>query len=283
MEIRPVSPPRPLPLVHRLILMFGGFSQQFGWAFFGFGMIFAWVFVFQSTLFSWHDWDDASLVAAVIENASSTSASENDSPVYRYTFRYEVGGQSYLSRSYTTGPYFSRGDTVGVLYFPDEPATSRLVEGRTAMFGWGVAFVLLFPLIGLIFILVGFRKNMKAIDLLVNGRFARGQLTSKSPTNTRINDRTVYRYTFTFTANDGREYEATGKTHRTHLLEDEETERLIYAESDPSHAVLYDNISLAPEIDPDGYFAPPGIWAYRVLILPLLSLGGHGVALFMLA
>jgi hypothetical protein len=169
-----------------------------------------------------------------------------------------------------------------VLYFPEEPTTSRLVEGRTAMFGWGTAFVMIFPLIGLIFILVGFRKNIKAIDLLVNGRFARGTLNSKSPTNTRINNQLVYRYTFTFTANDGREYEATGKTHLTHLLEDEATERLIYAEGDPSHAVMYDGISMAPTIGGDGYFDPPGIGAYRVLILPLLSLGGHGAAWFML-
>ncbi|HYV28317.1 MAG TPA: hypothetical protein VFA77_12335, partial [Candidatus Eisenbacteria bacterium] len=47
------EPPRQVPLLIRLRLLFGGTSAQMGWFFLGFGMIFFWVFTRHADLTSW--------------------------------------------------------------------------------------------------------------------------------------------------------------------------------------------------------------------------------------
>ena len=268
--------PRQISIPERLAILSGGFMSQFGWIFFGFGMIFFWVFVMNSTVthwFSFRNWADGEGTVLRIEE---TNAEENEENVYELIYEYKVNGQSYTGRSYSTGYAYSEGQTVPIEYDLDYPEESRVHGLRRAMFGWEVIFVVIFPLIGLIFILVGFRTNMKSLDLLINGKFASGKMTSKEPTNTRINEQTVYKYTFEFEADNGRTYEATGKTHLTHLLEDEETERLIYAPNDPAYSTMFDTIPGAPKLNPDGSFHALSGKGYLSLILPVITILLHG-------
>lgn len=269
-------PQRNLPILSRLAILSSGFDAQFGWIFFGFGMIFFWIFFMNSEiiyLFAYGDWDPTT---GTVVKLDDTDAEVNNTDVYEYTYEYNVNGEVYTGTAYTTGRSFREGQNVSIEYNPDQPGESRMADSRSSLFGWETIFVIIFPLVGLGFILHSFRQNMKSIDLLVNGRFARGKLINKEPTNVKINDRTVYKYTFSFEAHDGRTYEATGKTHIQSLLEDEETERLIYAPNDPSYATMYDTIPSAPKINPDGSFRPLRITSYLNLILPLVSIIIHG-------
>lgn len=274
--------PRQISIPERLAILSGGFMSQFGWIFFGFGMIFFWVFVMNSTIvywFSFRDWQESEGTVIRIED---TNAEVNDEDVYELIYEYKVNGNTYTGRSYSTGYAYSEGQAVPIEYDLDHPEESRVNGLRRAMFGWEVIFVVIFPLIGLIFILVGFRTNMKSLDLLINGKFARGKMISKEPTNTRINEQTVYKYTFEFEADNGRTYEATGKTHLTYLLEDEETERLIYAPNDPAYSTMFDTIPGAPKLNPDGSFQALSGKGYLSLILPVITVLLHGsIYLFM--
>jgi hypothetical protein len=47
------APPRPVPLSVRVVILFGGFMNQFGWLFVGFGLIFVWVFTLRADVTSW--------------------------------------------------------------------------------------------------------------------------------------------------------------------------------------------------------------------------------------
>lgn len=129
---------------------------------------------------------------------------------YAYTFQWE--GQTYEGFSYKTGGNRT-GRTVTIEFKEDDPQTSRIQGmGRKPLGLFGL-FPILFPAVGLCFMIAGIRKGMKANRLLKNGITGTGKLISKERTNTRINKKTVYKLTFEFTADNGMTYNATAKTH----------------------------------------------------------------------
>ena len=213
METSYSPPPRYLSLFSRATLLFGGFYFQFGSMFFGFGMIFFWVFVMNSTLVDIVrnvQWEEAE---GVVLKLGPTNATVNDAPVYKYTFTYQVNGTDYQAESSTVSPQYSAGNTVVIEYNRSDPSEARIQGTSRFFFPAFVGFVILFPLIGLIFMYIGFRKNTKSLGLLRHGQFTRGKLVRKEPTNTTINDSPVYRYVFSFKTPSGGEYEAKGSTH----------------------------------------------------------------------
>ncbi|MDX2248552.1 MAG: DUF3592 domain-containing protein [Bacteroidia bacterium] len=269
-------PSRNLPIISRLAILCGGFEAQFGWVFFGFGMIFFWIFFMNSSIvymFSFGEWDTVTGKVAKIEQ---TNASINNTSVYEYFYEYNVNGTNYTGSAHTTGYAYQLNELVEIEYNPDNPSESRMGGARKGLFGWEVIFVVIFPLVGLIFILYSFRQNIKSVDLLINGRFTHGKLIKTEPTNVTINKQPVYKYTFRFEAHDGKTYEAVGKTHIYSLLTDEKNERLIYAPNDPSYATMYDSIPSAPKLNEDGTLGPMPLSGYGNLILPLISIFFHG-------
>lgn len=261
-------------------MLTGGTYAFFGWVFYGMGMMFFAIFGLQSELIHLLDWGSWDETRGVVTAEHYTNASENDSPVMRYTYRYAVGADSLSGEAYTTGADLRVGQEVVVEYRPSQPATSRVPGTRREMFGALVALVAIFPLVGLGFLFFALRQNIKAVDLVVNGHFARGKLLNREATNTQINDQTVFRYTFSFETPDGRSYEVVTKTHQRHLVEDEETERLLYAAADPAHAVIYDTIPNAPALLPSGELAPLPLSRHLGLILPGLVALSHALYLY---
>ncbi len=274
-------PPRPVPWPVRGQVLFGGIFNQFGWIFFGFGMIFVWLFGaaadFSPVYFALANTETTQ---GTISDVQSTSASVNDTPVYanHFIFRVEQEEVEYRGVSYTTGQQYSVGQSVPVEYLGSSPNTARIQDTRGGMFDWWVlCLVGIFPVVGLVFIIVGIGSGLKGNQLLAQGKITRGQLISKEPTNTRINNRTVYKLTFEFVADDGLRYEAVAKSHMPHNLEDEEFEEILYLPHTPSTAVLTDNLPGSPEIDEMGTIHPTNVGrSLRPLILPGLVLMVHG-------
>ncbi|RMG26197.1 MAG: DUF3592 domain-containing protein [Bacteroidetes bacterium] len=268
-------PPRSLPLPSLLILLFSGFYALFGWLFWGMGMIFFWIFFMNSEIIhlpAFAEWEPGQ---AIIQQVEETNAQENEADIYRYIYRYVVDADTFTGRSYVTGWLRAAGEKVEIEYQKDRPSISRIRGGRTEMFGSLVALVVIFPLVGLGFILFSLWKNGKAIRLLIQGEFARGRLLSSTPTKMTINDQPVYQYTFEFEAKDGSRQQVVCNTHRGSALEDEESELIIYLPSRPAYAVVYDGIPNAPAIQPDGSFAPFPARKLWVLLIPLLALLLH--------
>ena len=266
-------PPRHINLFTKATVLFGGFAQQFGWIFFTMGSFFCWIFIPMSDAKFWFeskkDWQETS---GKIVSVEPTNSYVNDTKVYQYFQSFEVNGERYTGKSYTVGQRFSSEQEVTVHYNANDPEKSYIKGSRRAEFPAFVLFVLLFPLIGLGFIITSFLKNIKAIKLLEIGEFTRGKLASKKATNTRVNKQTVYKYTFEFEVG-GRKQEATCKTHLCHLVEDEEKEIILYDRFNPEFNFVFDAMPNVPNITEAGMLASAPIWKVTNLLMPILGIG----------
>jgi hypothetical protein len=281
-------PPRSVPLFLRLHLLFGGFFNLFGWIFFGVGLIFFWPFGANADLSSaiYFRGDLEATVGKALfseETGFSEGGSKGRSgtPVYANHYSFVYDGMEYTGISYATGTYFEGGEPVTIEYPKGRPSISRIEGMRRAMFGPWVLFVVIFPIIGIFFIFFGLKDGMKANRLLAIGRQGMGKLIAKVPTNTRINQQTVYKYTFEFTADDGRRHEVVARTHIPMVLEDEPQERLLYDPYNPSYAVMMDSLPASPAIDEAGNIVDISpLRLLPVIIAPGLTIIGHGTYLF---
>ncbi len=275
-------PPRPVPLPLRLQVLFGGLSNILGWSLFGFGMIFFWAFVLNSDLASFYQFSGAlETVTGVVVESRETNASENERRVYAHEYAFQHGGTEYQGVSYTTSQQLPEGAPVLIEFSAGSPEVARIQGMRRGMFGPAVIFVVIFPFIGLCFLVFGLKNGLRAAHLLAHGKLAFGTLASKTPTNTRVNNQTVYKLTFDFTADDGRRTQAVARSHQPHLLEDDARESIFYDPDHPAKAVLFDSLPGSPRITPSGNFDSDWTAGALLSLLPVLfTVLGHGTYFF---
>lgn len=277
------SPPRFLLLPVRIQALFGGFMNQFGWIFFGFGLIFVLLFALDGLIASQQFKGPLSQASAIVVEVYDTSAEVNEIEVVGHHYRFEVSGVPYEGTSYITGGEVEEGATVPILYKPENPVISRIsLPGfRSVLFGSPLVWLTaLFPIVGLVFICLGFSSGIKSLRLLRWGKLAKGRLINKEPTNTEINEETVYKLTFSFQVK-GKMYECIAKTHLTYLLEDEEKESLFYLPADPSQAVLKDVIPGQLYIDAQGQIQTRSpTKSLLLLLIPVASIVINGSILY---
>ena len=226
----------------KLKIWFSNVMVIMGAAFILMGIPFVLVFVPFGSLLSPDFSDDDPIVEARITYANSTNASINEEEVYKYSFTYNTpDGGTYSNVGYSTGQYYGEGDTIIVRYKSNKPSISKAEELRESSFPPIVSlFTLIFPLIGLIMFFFGAKKSLNSIRILKIGEVAYGIFLHKEPTNTKINEQTVYKLTFEFTAKDNKTYKTISKTHKYQRLLDEEKEKLVYDPNNPENAVLLD-------------------------------------------
>lgn len=278
-----MGPPRHLPLLVRMRILFGGALNQIGWLMFGFGMVFYWAFCMNSDLTGWYTFRGAPTTSGVVTRCEKTHFSEGGgedtpgTPIYAHRYEFALGGQKYQGVSYSVGRESLLGMQVTIEYRAGNPARSRIEGCRSAPFGPGVMFVLLFPAIGGCLIMVGSRGARRTLRLLVHGKQAVGTLKSKEPTNVEVNKKTVYKLTFEFQDEQGATYDVVAKTHNTARLEDDPREPLLYDPAYPQSASLLDHLPGSPKIDAMGSIQIDSVGrALLVMILPALSIFGHG-------
>ncbi len=268
-------PPRSLPTPLKIRVLFGGFLSQFGWLFCAFGMVF--VLVFDpgggvAELLAFRSGTESTEGTAT--GYAATSLSINDVRVYEtsYSFDHPAVGTVH-GASYATGSWVESGRSVSVEYVPSDPARSRIEGMRSNAGGLGTIFIFIFPGVGLVLGLVGFRIGRRRLHLLSIGQVTRGTLLTSEPTSTRINNQPVMRLTFEFEAENGGTYQAVAKTHQTWGLEDDERELLVYDPRDPSRASMLDVLPCQPRFDERGNLEAslPGLPSAVYLLLPGLS------------
>lgn len=272
---------RQIPLSTRISILFGGFKAQFGWAFFGFGMIFFWAFAMNMDLSFLYYNGNIVTVEGLATGYSGTNASENEVSVFANHFSFKTeDGVEISGTSYATGHRVLDGEALIVEYPEGKPQYARIKGMRTKIFSGFVIFVIIFPLIGLVFILLGLRRSFRALRLFKYGILTGGKLISKEKTNTRINNRIVYKMTFQYKDDLGREYERKEKTPLPYLLQDEQEERLLYLRGRPSYAILIDSLPSSYLMNKEGKIdSAPARNVFLLLIFPLSSIVGHGIYL----
>jgi len=278
------GPPRYVPLGVRLKVLLGGFLNQFGWVFFGFGLIFVWVFTLRADLTSWYIFrGELAIAEGTIVKSTETNMKVNETRVFEHEYSFKgADGLEYNGASYETGGGLRNGQKVAIEYKQNSPDTSRIKGMRRGIIGLFGLMPVIFPLIGLCFIIAGVRKGVKACHLLRDGEQTTGKFTSKDRTGAKVNNQPVYKLTFEFAASDGMVHQAVAKTHRPEVLEDEEQEPLLYDPSRTEYAVMLDDLPGNPRIDSTGEIhAGSAVGALLVLVIPAVTLIGHCIYIYL--
>jgi hypothetical protein len=261
-------------------LLVGGATGFIGWFFLGFGMIFFWVFAMHTDPTArWAFRGElVSVPGTVIDTHDTHFRQGEDGPsiyAYRYQFTYE--GQSYDGVSYREGAQAEAEVAVTVEFPPGRPERSRIRGMHSAPVPAFALFVVLFPLIGMLFVVGRWRSGWRSVRLLKHGSLAEGKLVSQEATGTTINDQRVYRLTFAFETDLGQQAQIVVKTHETQRLLDDALETLLYDPTRPSCGTTMDHLPGLPRIDERGQIAVHStVGAYFALVLPALTLIGHG-------
>ena len=285
--------PRAVPLSVRLRILLGGFTPQFGWYFVGFGGIFVWIFGGSQALHNLVFFSgELREVEGTVVSVVKTNTSVNEHPIYAYHYTYEVGTSSCEGVTKAFGGAYDEGDVVPVEYALADPDRSR-IRDLSVDAGWGICIAVIFPIIGLCFLSTGVRKGIKGARLLRHGELAVGELVAKEPTNVRINDQTVWKFTFCFVAAGGQSCEVVAKTHKTERFAGEEDpgheqhahdaekssairEPLLYNPMNPHDAVLLDDLPGGPRINERGEIEGRFACVVFNLVIPGLTVFGHG-------
>jgi len=113
---------------------------------------------------------------AVVTDVTDTNASENDATVYRYTFRFETAEEeTTTARSYSTGRLYSRATEWTSSICQASQVWPRLQGTRLSTFSpWVMPFVSIFPLIGLVMLVVSTVSGLRQVFLLIYGEIGGG-------------------------------------------------------------------------------------------------------------
>lgn len=263
--------PRHVPFSLRVRIVLSGILPLLGWCFLGLGLVLAAVFLsLAEPLFDDPFAGPLSTVEGKVVEVEATNAKVNGVRVKAVHFEYVYRDLVQRGISYTTDGPPAVGATVPVECTRSQPAQARIRGMRTAMLPSPIAFVLVFPAIGGLLLVIGLVQGWRRAQLLQNGLLARGQLVDARPTNTKINNQRVHELTFLFRDANGEPRRGKVRSHQLAAITDEAEELLLY---DPrsERIVLWDMLPSRPELDHEGRFLPVGIGQLApVLVAPTL-------------
>ncbi|MCU0285164.1 MAG: DUF3592 domain-containing protein [Acidobacteria bacterium] len=251
-------------LLSNIFVMIGGLL-------FSFGMLYAWVF--SANIHPINEWRLAfsnASAPAVIEKVTETNATDDEKIIYSYYFRFTPGdGLPVYATCYTTGFYWQEGERVPAHYLPDDPNVACLEGARLSQFPyWLIFIIVVFPAVGLAFLIPGTISGQRKIKLLRLGEVTEALDISTSIARTRMNNIPMPGYAYTFRDRMGREFHGVSRTWPTARIGDETHEPVIYLPEDPKQSMLIDALPLKFPIGLD----EEGQWQYnRRVFKPLLK------------
>jgi len=280
-------PPRHLDWYTQAVLLLGDRVSQAGWALLALGSVFFWTTAVNSEVRYWLEdktvhWQDRE---GVILEADSTGTVEGGQRVWRYRHSVAPGdGYRYRGTSYSVGKKFDAGQLAFIRYNVDDPRTNFAVGLRRSEHTWQVNLLLLLPMLGLVLVLLPVRRNWRMVRLLKIGDFTRGKLFAKTPTGQveRFGAHVlpVFRFEFRF-EHLGAVFHATCRTPHPALVEDEDSESILYDRYYPSFNLVYDAVPHLPKITAAGKLAAMPWERAWVLFLPGFWVAVNGVYLVM--
>lgn len=179
-------------------------------------------------------------VTGTLTQMVKTNTRVNHANIYEYDFTYTTPDN--VKRTGMSYDYYDEfpNDAVEVEYVAAQPEISRIIGmDRSQMSPWALLGGAIPLLMGFIFFFIAYKKGKKNLYLVCNGILTEGKIISSERTNTRINNRYVYRVTFQFNAN-GTPIQAVTRTHLMDRITDEAKEKVIYDANDPQNANFVD-------------------------------------------
>ncbi|MDO4550131.1 MAG: hypothetical protein Q4C96_02630 [Planctomycetia bacterium] len=201
------GPPRQIsPLVFLWLLCTDTVPIIFGWFFACFGMIFVCV---VTANINWQEfspfarWEKSG--TAVLISSESTNLSMNDAKIYKHTLeKIDATGQKHTGECFSSTDMSPRvGEEMEVECLKGTetyriPGTSLGKMGSIRTSFLILIFVLIFPIVGMCFLLSQIRKGVRNWWLIKYGEVAKGLVTDVSPTGTRINEQPVMQVTYEY-------------------------------------------------------------------------------------
>ncbi len=235
------------------------------------GIVFNLVTLDSELMYAGDEWATTQSTLLYKEIIESEDDEGNVSYSYEYTISYIVAGASYSTTCYSNKDIAPKHSLIQLeAYLPAEltnqpaktypteyntnkPHVARIIGSKSAPYAaWVGVLVSIFALAILFWVIINYRKNSQLLDLLMFGIYTRGKYQSHITTNTSINDSPVVIYKFGFRAQDGKQYSTKGKTHQYHLVEDEETEAILYQANNPKKAIICDIYTYMPKLAQSG-------------------------------
>ncbi len=184
--------------------------------------------------------DNDPIAQGVVTRVLPTTMSVNESAICKYFYEFKTSeGEIIKTSSENIEDIAEKGDEVAIQYNPDNPKESRFADVEKMDYDWALGVELIFLIIGLIFVIIQIVKIRKKVAIMKNGQIVPGTFVGKEATDVSVNENTVYRMFFKFTAN-GKEYKINVKTHRTYSLQDDEQELIMYDVRNPEKAFPID-------------------------------------------
>jgi hypothetical protein len=222
----------------------------------------------------------------VVGSCRVTSASEGGSkhrrgtPIYANAYAYQWEGLALEGVSYAPGRCLAAGTRVPVELLPDHPEISRIAGMRRAEFGPSVAFVAIFPLVGVVLLVLTLRAGARQVRLLRDGKLALGTFLGDAPTNVTVNRRRVYKVRLAIVTDRGVREEVEVRTSRPEVVEDDPQERILYDPADPRDALAWDLLPGSVAVDSAGQLRPAnGLTSLRFVLPPALAVAAVWFAL----
>lgn len=258
-------------------MSFGGPIQQFGWLFLGVGMIFVWAFAARADLSGvlFTTMDTGTATGHVLET-EELNLSIDDRSVWAARFEYAVDGVSRRGLAYAHHGHPGRGQDVSVEYLVDHPNIARIEGMRRAALPPLGLLAGLFAVVGLAIVVPTHRRRRRSARLLRIGEFTRGRLVAKEKTGTEINGQPVWALTFAFSDLRGTEHTLQTRTADPSVLEDEPDEAVLYDPSMPAVATTLNDMPGHVHLDDAGHLQLRDRRLVRTLLVPGLTLVGHG-------
>ena len=246
-EPRLAPPPRRVPpsLAVRTLLLPG----LLAWLWVAFGSSAATAFLLNTDLTSWARFrGPLTSIRGTATACEKTGASEGGgqgergTSIYATRYRFDEGGGTREAVSYAKGRCAEPGAEVVVEHPPGRPEVSRIEGMRRAVFGPEVALILIFPLAGVVFVVVTLRIGWRELRLLRRGKLAPAAVVADEPTGA--------------------------------------SRRILYDPERPERAIPWDLLRCAPGVDATGALLPSRTAMVLLAVVPpLLALVGHAVAL----
>ncbi|MBI2214970.1 MAG: DUF3592 domain-containing protein [Acidobacteria bacterium] len=275
--LRMMAPPRQVPLSSLLVLLLN-VGVQIGFFVLAFSTPFFWLFVGNADLPAITFRGETMRTNGRVVEIEDTLASENKRRIWGVHYRYSVSARAHDGVSYETGGTdLEPGSIVIVEYLARDPSVSRIEGMRRGMFGPFVLFVLIFPIIGLIFTLAALAWGARRAMIFVRGIAVFAKFKEMRATNTQVNRRPVYEVIHEYRTLDGELCQASTKTTDVDSIADEQEELLLYDPVHPRRGVPVDNIKPLPALDEAGGFRANLPGAVLRLVLPAAVIAGNAL------
>ena len=198
------------------------------------------------------DYGRTAVAEGTVSGSSSTMWTSNDRRVYEIDYAFTAeDGKEYRGFSFRTGASYSPGEQVEVEYLPDRPTVNRIQGLRVNVVGMFTLFVLIFPALGLIFLIYAVARvsgqGRKNLRLLAEGDLAVGRVENLTRTLTQINRQYVYKITVGFEA--GGMYKTTYRAYGPEMeraaawQKDQTPIRVLYDPSNPDFATVVETLA----------------------------------------